>query len=50
MKGNFGQQRTYVDWEPEVNGKKGVIVKPEHRWMYFFDAGKIHEVKKELNS
>jgi hypothetical protein len=50
MKGNFGLQRTYVDWEPEVNGKRGVIVTPEHRWMYFFDAGKIHEVKKELNS
>ena len=49
LKGNFGVQRTFVPWEPEVSGQKGVLVKPEHCWMYFFDAGKIHEIKKELN-
>ena len=50
LKGNFGIQRTYVPWEPTVDGQKGVLVKPEHCWMYFFDAGKIHRIKEELNS
>lgn len=49
LKGNFGLQRTYVDWEPAVDGEKGVIVKPKHCWMHFLDAGKVHELKKELN-
>ncbi|MBI2102779.1 DUF1152 domain-containing protein [Candidatus Woesearchaeota archaeon] len=49
MKGNFGVQRTYVDWEPEVEGRRGVIVKSEHCWMYFVDAGMIHPLKLELN-
>jgi hypothetical protein len=45
MKGNFDIRRTYVPWEPEG----GVLVKPEHCWMYFFDASKIHGIKLELN-
>ncbi len=45
LKGDFGNQRTYVPWEPEG----GVDVKPEHCWMYFFDASKIHELKLEIN-
>lgn len=49
MKGNFGMQRTYVDWEPEKDGQKGVLVRPEHCWMYFVDAGMIHPLKLELN-
>jgi len=50
LKGNFGLKRTYVDWEPVTDGRKGVIVKPEHCWMYFFDAQQIHKLKLELNS
>jgi hypothetical protein len=49
LSGHFGLQRTYVRWEPTADGKKGVIVKPEYRWMYFFDAGKIEGLKRELN-
>ncbi len=49
LKGNFGRQRTYVRWEPKFAGEKGVVVRPEHRWMYFFDAGAIHQLKMELS-
>ncbi len=49
LKGSFGIQRTYVPWEPYIHGQKGVLVKPEHCWMYFFDAAKIHGIKQELN-
>jgi hypothetical protein len=50
LKGNYGIQRTFVPWEPTTDGQKGTLVKLEHAWMYFFDAGKIHELKLELNS
>jgi len=49
LHGDYGLKRTFVDWEPTVDGQKGVIVKPEHCWMYFFDATKIHPLKLELN-
>lgn len=49
LKGNYGTQRTFVPWEPTKAGEKGVIVSPIHAWMYFFDAGKIHDLKVELN-
>jgi len=49
LKGDYGMQKTFVPWEPEVKGKKGVVVCPDHCWMYFFDAGKIHDLKVELN-
>ncbi len=49
LKGNFGLQRTYVPWEPKVEGAPGVIVTPEHQWMYFFDPTKVEELKRELN-
>jgi hypothetical protein len=45
MKGNYGLQRTYVHWEPKTGEQPGVIVKPEHCWMYFFDASMVHEIK-----
>jgi hypothetical protein len=46
---NFGIKRTYVDWEPKTDGKPGVLVKPEHQWMYFFKADRLHKLKEELN-
>ena len=49
MKGNYGIHRTHVMWEQEIDGKKGTLVKPEHCWMYFFDASIIHQLKVELN-
>lgn len=49
LKGNFGLRRTFVDWEPEIAGQRGVIVKPDHCWMYFVNAGMIHPLKLELN-
>lgn len=49
LKGNFGLRRTYVPWEPITNGRKGVMIKPEHCWMYFFKADVMHSLKKELN-
>jgi len=49
MKGSYEVHRTFVRWEPEVEGRKGVLVKPEHCWMYFFDASVIHPLKVELN-
>ncbi len=51
LKGNFGHQRTFVLWEPNEgpNRKKGVIVKPEYCWMYFFDGAQLYDIKKELN-
>ncbi|HLD04727.1 MAG TPA: DUF1152 domain-containing protein [Candidatus Nanoarchaeia archaeon] len=49
LKGNFGLQRTFVRWEPTVDGQKGVLVNPEHQWMYFFKASAVHPLKKELN-
>lgn len=49
LKGHFGLQRTFVRWEPSVGSQKGVIVKPEHQWMYLFKASEIHTLKKELN-
>ena len=49
MRGNSGIRRTYTPWEPETDGKRGVLVEPEHQWIYFFDAGKIHEIKKKVN-
>ena len=49
MKGNFGTRRTYTPWELSIGDRKGTNVKPEHRWIYFFDAGKLHEIKKKLN-
>ncbi len=50
MQKEYGMHRTYVPWEPKVNDELGVIVKPEHSWMYFFDAGKINKVKKEIQA
>lgn len=49
LNANYGLQRTFVPWEPTSEGQKGVIVKPEHCWVYFFDASKIHPLKVELN-
>ena len=50
MNGEFGPQRTFVDWEPNLSeGRKGVRVTKGHQWMYFFDAGAIHRIKKEIN-
>ncbi|MFC1697278.1 DUF1152 domain-containing protein [Nanoarchaeota archaeon] len=50
LNGNFGHKRTYVPWEPVIDGKKGVIVEPDHSWMYFFDATEIHKLKIDLNN
>lgn len=49
LKGDFGIQRTYVPWEPKENGVKGVLVKPEHCWMYFFDMKAVEQLKIDLN-
>ncbi len=49
LKGNFGLQRTYVEWEPQINDQPGVIVKPEHQWMYFLSPEKIQQLKRKLN-
>lgn len=49
IKGDFGIHRTFVPWEPVVNGVKGVDVKPSHSWMYFFDARAVEHLKMELN-
>lgn len=50
LKGNFGHQRTYVPWEPTTTaGDKGVIVTPEHQWMYFVAPDKVEQLKRELN-
>jgi len=48
LKGNYGVQRTFVPWEPITDGKKGVLVKPDHCWMYFFDAYAVEELKIDL--
>jgi len=51
LKGDYGLHRTYVSWEPKdpATSKPGVIVRPEHCWMYFFDASRIHQLKKDIN-
>jgi len=49
LKGNYGIQRTFVPWEPVTDGKPGVEVKPEHCWMYFFDARAVEQLKIDLN-
>lgn len=49
LNGKYGLQRTFVPWEPVNDSQKGVIVKPEHCWVYFFDASKIHPFKIELH-
>jgi hypothetical protein len=49
ISGDFGTQRTFVPWEPNVNGVKGVEVKPDHCWMYFFDMRAIEQLKIDLN-
>jgi len=50
LKQHFGIHRTYVPWEPEnADGQKGVRVDPSHCWMYFFDASKIEQLKRQLN-
>jgi hypothetical protein len=38
-----------VPWEPVTDGVKGVVVKPEHSWMYFFDAKAVEQLKIELS-
>jgi len=50
LKGNYGLRRTYVPWEPVKNGVKGVEVKEEHCWMYFFLAKEIEKLKRDLNN
>jgi hypothetical protein len=51
LKGEFGVHRTFVAWEPkQKDGKKGVDVKPEHCWMYFFDPRKVEQLKLDMNS
>eukprot|EP01116_Phalansterium_solitarium_P024389 TRINITY_DN8932_c0_g1_i1.p1 TRINITY_DN8932_c0_g1~~TRINITY_DN8932_c0_g1_i1.p1 ORF type:complete len:315 (+),score=86.19 TRINITY_DN8932_c0_g1_i1:1001-1945(+) len=49
LKGNYGLRRTFVPWEPNIDGTPGVVVKPEHCWMYFFDMRAIERLKNELN-
>lgn len=46
LKGNYGTQKIFFPWKPY---QKDIIVKPEHCWMYFSDATKIHPLKLELN-
>lgn len=50
MKQDYGMKRIFVRWEPEVNGVKGVEVKPEHSNIYFVDGGKIHQAKLKINN
>jgi len=51
LKGEYGVFRTYVPWEPiQSDGSKGALVKPEHCWMYFFDARGVEQLKRELNN
>jgi hypothetical protein len=47
--GDYGVKRTYVQWEGEVDGEKGVMVEPHHAMMYMFKANKIHPLKLEYN-
>jgi len=42
---DWGVKRTYVQWEGEVDGEKGVLVRPDHAMMYMFKANKIHQLK-----
>jgi len=42
---DWGVKRTYVGWEGEVDGEKGVMVRPDHAMMYMFKANKIHQLK-----
>jgi hypothetical protein len=50
LKGNFGVHRTFVPWEPtQPDGTKGVLVKPEHQWMYFLNPSVAEDIKRELN-
>jgi len=50
VKGHYGLQRTFVPWEPvSIDDVKGVIVKPEHCWMYFFNPTIVEALKLELN-
>ena len=49
LSGQYGIQRTFVPWEPNVNGVKGVEVKPDHCWMYFFDMRAVEQLKIDLN-
>jgi hypothetical protein len=49
LKGHFGMQRTYVDWEPKVEGRLGVNVTNNHNWMYFFDLTRVEALKDKFN-
>jgi hypothetical protein len=50
MNGEFGPCTTHASWEPTLpDGSKGIIIKPEHCWMYFVDPREIHPLKLELN-
>jgi len=47
--GNYGRQRTFVQWEGTFEGEKGVEVIPGHSIMYMFKGNKIHKLKLEMN-
>lgn len=50
LRGEFGQHRTFVSWEPvHLDGTRGPIVKPSHQFMYFFDITGVDNLKKKLN-
>jgi len=49
LKGSYGRQRTFVQWEGTFNGEKGVEVIPGHTMMYMFKGNEIHKLKLELN-
>jgi len=51
LKGHYGIQRTYVPWEPTLpDESRGVLVSPDHGWMYFFSATAVEDLKNELNN
>lgn len=50
LKEQYGVKRTFVSWEGEVLGQKGVEVTEEHRIVYMFDPTDIHSLKLELNN
>jgi hypothetical protein len=49
--GNFGLQRTFVQWEPvQEDGERGVVIDRDHCWLYFFNPTILEQLKFEFNN
>lgn len=51
LKEKYGVHRTFVQWEPtQPDGTRGVLVKPEHCWMYFVDPTALEDLKTHIHA